>query len=100
MSQSSCRRVGVSARPIAEQIDPLALTTDNCVNAVLRGWGNYFRLSSVSKAYRSVDSAADMMAVLVRNNARWKRSIPGYATGEFRSSRDLNRYYKNQAPER
>jgi RNA-directed DNA polymerase len=26
------------------------------LNLVLRGWGNYFRLGSVSKAYRSVDS--------------------------------------------
>jgi RNA-directed DNA polymerase len=26
------------------------------LNLVVKGWGNYFRLGSVSKAYRSVDS--------------------------------------------
>jgi len=26
------------------------------LNLVLKGWGNYFRLGSVSKAYRAVDS--------------------------------------------
>ena len=26
------------------------------LNRVVKGWGNYFRLGSVSKAYRSVDS--------------------------------------------
>ena len=28
------------------------------LNLVLKGWGNYFRLGSVSKAYRAVDSHA------------------------------------------
>ena len=50
------------------------------LNLVLKGWANYFRLGSVSKAYRTVDSHA-------RNRLRrwlcWKHKVPGGGTYRY-----------------
>lgn len=50
------------------------------LNALLRGWGNYFCLGPVSKAYRAVDSHA-------RDRLRWwlrkKHKVQGAGTGRF-----------------
>ena len=50
------------------------------LNRKLAGWGNYFRLGPVSKAYRSVDSHT-------RKRLRWwlcnKHRIPGKGTSRF-----------------
>lgn len=50
------------------------------LNRKLTGWGNYFRLGPISKAYRSVDSHT-------RQRLRWwlcnKHRIPGKGTSRF-----------------
>ncbi len=50
------------------------------LNALLRGWGNYFCLGPVSKAYRVVDAHA-------RDRLRWwlrkKHKVQGSGTGRF-----------------
>lgn len=50
------------------------------LNDLLRGWGNYFCLGPVSKAYRAVDSHA-------RDRLRWwlrkKHKVRGSGTGQF-----------------
>jgi group II intron reverse transcriptase/maturase len=50
------------------------------LNRMLRGWGNYFRLGSVSKAYRAVDAHAQ------KRLRRWlgrKHKVPGGGTRRY-----------------
>lgn len=81
-SRKSITRI---VRRISEQTDRRTLLKDpeevvDSLNRLLRGWGNYFRLGPVSKAYRSVDSHARYR---LRQWLRSKHKVKGAGTQKF-----------------
>ena len=50
------------------------------INRKLRGWSNYFRIGTVSKAYRSVDShvrhrVRQWLCVKFKVQGQWKETV-------------------------